>query len=313
MIGKIMIGKSFGGCIRYCLEDKKQEQEEAVFQHRSEVLYHNLCYGNKQELTEQFNDVRRLNPRLSKPVLHITLSLAPGERLDKDQLAGIVADCAREFGFDRNQFLAVEHLDTKHQHVHLVANRVGFDGKALSDSNNFKKMAAFCRRMEQQYNLRPVLSPRRFLSREQQQLPRLDQRKEQLRNDIRQSLKECRDYSQFVQRMEARGYAVLKGRGIAFTDQQAVRTKGSEVDYPLRRIEDLLQRQQHALRAAQEVLKIGVSPGGGWSAAPLQANNTAFKEWLGTALRTEANSEALPYELTESFGKKKKKKRGLSH
>ncbi len=44
---------------------------------RAEVLMFNKCYGNEKELVQQFNEVRQLNPKLSKPVLNITLSLSP--------------------------------------------------------------------------------------------------------------------------------------------------------------------------------------------------------------------------------------------
>lgn len=56
-------------------------------------------------------------------------------------------------GFEKNQYIAVEHIDTNHQHVHIVANRVGFEGGVVSDSNNYRQMAQFCRKMEQQLNL----------------------------------------------------------------------------------------------------------------------------------------------------------------
>ena len=75
MIGKIIIGKSFRGCISYCLENKKRsEQKEQVIQQRAEVICYNLCYGDKSDLIRQFNEVHSLNPRLSKPVMHVTLS-----------------------------------------------------------------------------------------------------------------------------------------------------------------------------------------------------------------------------------------------
>lgn len=39
MIGKITIGKSFNGCIKYCLNDKLSEQnQERVMVNRAEVL-----------------------------------------------------------------------------------------------------------------------------------------------------------------------------------------------------------------------------------------------------------------------------------
>jgi hypothetical protein len=80
-----------------------------------------MCFGDKAELIQQFNEVRKLNTNQSKPVMHITLSVAPGERLSKQQLTHIANLCAEDFGFDKNQFIAVEHNDTEHQH--LLINR----------------------------------------------------------------------------------------------------------------------------------------------------------------------------------------------
>ena len=39
MIGKITIGKSFSGCINYCLEDKLLPSQEVAFKNRAEILY----------------------------------------------------------------------------------------------------------------------------------------------------------------------------------------------------------------------------------------------------------------------------------
>ena len=138
MIGKIIIGKSFRGCILYCLNDKIQaHQTEGVIKNRAEVLLFNQCYGTQKELIQQFNEVRQLNPRLSKPVMHVTLSLAPGENLNKDKLMEMVQHCAIDLGFSNNQYLAIHHNDTNHQHLHIVANRIGYDKRTVSDSNSY--------------------------------------------------------------------------------------------------------------------------------------------------------------------------------
>lgn len=92
MIGKIITGKSFSGCISYCLEDKLLKSQEVAVKNRAEILQFNQCFGNKKELIEQFNDVRRLNPNLAKPVLHITLSLAPNEKMDKRTWTQVTED-----------------------------------------------------------------------------------------------------------------------------------------------------------------------------------------------------------------------------
>ena len=240
MIGKVIIGKSFRGCIAYCLEDKKLRHDKSITNQRAEVVQYNLCFGNKKELAGQFNEVRRLNQKLSKPVLHITLSLADGERLSRQKLQQVVEDCAKYMGFDENQYLAVEHLDTKHQHLHIVANRVGFDGRTLSDSNSYKKIAEFCRQTELKYGLKQVLSPKRFLPKELRQIPRNDIRKQTLETNIINALFKANTYAHFAVMMKERGYRIERGRGIAFIDRKGVRTKGSEVGFSLNRIEKIL-------------------------------------------------------------------------
>lgn len=229
MIGKIIIGKSFRGCISYCL-DKKE----------AELLSSNLCYGNKKELISQFNEVRRLNQNLSKPVQHITISLAKGEQLHNARLVAIAEDCAKDIGFEKNQYIVIAHHDTGHQHIHIVANRVSFDGKTVKDNHNFRKMAVYCRKMEEKHGLQKVLSPRRYLPKEQRHLPRTDERKEKLRQDIKQCLAISKNYEEFKLQMKKLGYQVNKARGIAFIDPQKVRIKGSEVGYPLSKIEKIL-------------------------------------------------------------------------
>ena len=244
MIGKIIIGKSFRGCISYCL-DKKE----------AELLNTNLCYGNKKELISQFNEVRRLNQNLSKPVQHITISLPKGEQLDKARLVTIAEDCAKDLGFEKNQYIVIVHHDTAHQHIHIVANRVSFDGKTVKDNHNYRKMAVYCRKMEEKHGLQKVLSPKRYLSKDQWQLPRTDQRKEKLRQDIKKCLAISTDYSEFEKQIKKRGYQVHKARGIAFVDQQKVRVKGSEIGYSLSTIEKILSmlpgQKKVALQHAQ--------------------------------------------------------------
>src|SRR3954469_1390950 len=123
MIGKTTVGKSFRAILEYCLNDKVQEHNrELVVKNRAEVLLYNKCFGDSKELVQQFNDVRQLNLKLSKPVLHITLSLDPTDRLTKDKLMEMSEHCAKEMGFDNNQYLAVTHRDTNHQHLHIIAN-----------------------------------------------------------------------------------------------------------------------------------------------------------------------------------------------
>ncbi len=252
MIGKISKGGSFGGCISYVLEDKKLTEKEKLeklaqgldYHNRAEVIMYNKCFGDKAELINDFNEVRALNQKVGKPVLHISLRLADGELLDKRQLMETAEACSRQLGFAGNQYITVLHRDTKGQHIHIVANRVGFDGKLVSDANDFRKIALLCRSLEEKYKLQKVLSPQKFLSGKQQSLPRHNQRKEKLANDIRNTLRKVKDYASFEGEMNALGYRILKGRGICFIDEKKARFKGSEVGFSLAKIEKILSLQQ---------------------------------------------------------------------
>ncbi len=246
MIGKIMTGKSFGGCLNYCLHDKiaDEKKNELVMKDRAEIILFNQCFGNDKELIQQFNDVRQLNPRLSKPVLHVTLSLSHGEYLPACKLAEMALDCAKDLGFSNNQYVAILHKDTAHPHIHIVANRIGFDGKTVSDSHNFQKIAKLCRKQELKHELKQVLSPNAFLPKELRNYQRMDGRKQQVQADIKHCIASSKNYDEFEQKMKALKYDVIKMRGIAFRDRQKVYTKGSEVGYSLATIEKLLAQKQ---------------------------------------------------------------------
>ena len=316
MIGKIMIGKSFRGCISYCMEDKKLKQSDTIPQiNRAEVLLFNQCFGNTKELIQQFNETRQLNSKLSKPVLHITLSLARGEKLEKGNLINMVQDCCNHFGFENNQFIAISHNDTNHQHFHIVVNRIGFDKKTLSDSNNYQKMAAYCRQMETKYNLQQVLSPKKFLAKELRDIPRIDSRKGTIKKDVQDALLLSNTYYDFEAYMKQKKYQIIKSRGIAFIDEKGVYVKGSSFGYSLATIEKILLQSSAQKQAIISVEK--------------QRDNNYKKQWLSHTLspsknlskdKIEANKMAdillkpsitnadVPYQLT----KKKKRRKNLS-
>ncbi|MCW3081705.1 relaxase/mobilization nuclease domain-containing protein [Segetibacter sp.] len=306
MIGKISTGKSFRGCIAYCLHDKIQLKNEQVMKDRAEVLMFNKCFGNEKELVQQFNEVRRLNSKLCKPVLHVTLSLSPGENLSKDKLMEMSEHCAKDLGFENNQYIAITHRDTDHQHLHIVANRIGFDKRTVSDSNNYQKMAKYCRKMELKYELKQVLSPRRYLSKEQRNIPRFDQRKELLRNHIQQALKESCNLEQFKVSMNRRGYTIIKGRGISFADEKKVTVKGSELNYSLATIEKILAQQQWSQAQKQSTQVVpALHQDASSNASSFQDNKERIIDVL---MKPSMNNQ----EIDKGFLKQKRKKKRQS-
>ena len=142
--------------------------------------------------------------------MHITLSLTPEEKVSKATLTDIVEDCVKQLGFERNQYIGVHHNDTRHQHIHIVANRVGFDGKTVQDNQNYQRIASYCRKMELKHELKQVLSPRRFLAKELRHILRHDARKELLKRDIKECLSASKTYSEFENKIMQKGYDLIK-------------------------------------------------------------------------------------------------------
>lgn len=317
MIGKIIIGKSFRGCINYVLENKLQSNTQLSTAKRAELIHFNQCFGNQKELIQQFNEVRLLNPKLAKPVMHVILSLSPGEKPDHAALIGMAEACSEALGFDKNQYIAVTHNDTQHLHLHIVVNRIGFDGKTLSVSNNYKKIAVYCRKMELTYQLQQVLSPKKFLPKERRMTPRLDSRKESMKSDIRIALLQSQSYDGFESLMKAKGYELIKARGIAFRDQKKMYVKGSDLGYSLSTIEKILQlphaqkqfvirgqlQKENALRKDLKTHYFGVSKNRIQEGSPTSTNT------LEILLRPEAAFDHTPQQLLQ---KKRKKKRSIS-
>jgi hypothetical protein len=230
-----------------------------IYQDRAEILYYHQCHGNKESLAEQFREVIRLRLDISKPVMHISLSLPPGEEVAKSKLVQLGRECATHMDFEKHQYAVILHKDTHHQHFHLVANRIGFDRHVTKDSFSLGRIVDYCRAAELRHGLRQELSPPRFQTEEQRQIPRHGLRLDQLKEDIRQTLLCSQDVTAFKVQMEEKGYTVYHSeRGMAFKDEKHVVIRGYEAGYPFHKIQSTLslslslRQEEERLRLAEE-------------------------------------------------------------
>lgn len=110
--------------------------------------------------------LRRLNPRLNKVIAHLMLSPAPGDPpLSDGKWQKLAEQYMLGMGFADAPWLAVVHQDTDHEHLHLMACRIRYDGSTVSDANDFRRSEAIVRKLEADLGLIAVASPERFRSR----------------------------------------------------------------------------------------------------------------------------------------------------
>ena len=103
----------------------------------AEVLFsQHLAGDNPKQVTGEFKLVQEQNVRCQKNTLSFVLSPTPeeGKWLNKEQLKELTERFVKEMHLKEQQAIAFVHRDRAHTHVHLYANRIGFDGRAYNDS-----------------------------------------------------------------------------------------------------------------------------------------------------------------------------------
>ena len=148
MLAKQVKGRDFHGCLAYVLG-----KAGAI------KIGGNVRGRDPLALSHEFLQPIHDRSHLTRLVYHCALSLPPGEILEDWTWRKITKDYLEAMGFKYSQYILVRHTDTDHhQHVHIVANRVGMDGKTVSESFDHFRCQTVVRAIEEAYNLQPVTS-----------------------------------------------------------------------------------------------------------------------------------------------------------
>lgn len=205
MIAKAIKGRGFRGVLAY---DLGKEQ--------ARVIDTNMTGRTPRELAQEFGAVRKLRPGLGKAVLHVSLSAAPGELLSDAQWTQIAGRYLAGMGLDDNQYLLTRHADTRHEHVHLLVNRVRCDGGVTSDSHDYRRQESIMRAVERDFGLqqlRPsVEAPRRAASRGEIEAglrTGIASTRQRLQQLCDAAITGCASFTAFMQRLAAAGVALV--------------------------------------------------------------------------------------------------------
>src|SRR6202012_6300020 len=129
MIGKVITGKSFGGCIHYVVQKHDAAVLDAV----------GVRIQEASQMINDFNLQSKFNPDLGKAVGHIVLSWSVNDaaKLNDEVMVTLAKEYLHKMKIVDTQYLFVKHNDREHPHIHLIYNRVDNNGKTISD--NFQK------------------------------------------------------------------------------------------------------------------------------------------------------------------------------
>ena len=152
MVAKISIGNSLYGALTY--------NGEKINKEKGRLLDTNKIYNDGSgtvDIRRAYEDFMRWIPtssRTERPMMHISLNPHPDDKLSDTDFTRLAHEYMEKMGFADMPYMIYKHMDIDRHHVHIVALRVGTDGRCISDRNNFYKNKKICRELEQKYGLK---------------------------------------------------------------------------------------------------------------------------------------------------------------
>ena len=311
MIAKITKGSSFKGVASYILDKEKDAKI---------LVCDGLFAEDKDTIAISFEAQAKMNPKVTKPVGHISLAFSKEDehRLTERAMAGIALEYLKEMGITDTQILIVRHFDKEHPHVHIAFNRIGNDGRTLSDRNDRLRSTRICKELTLKYGLH-MADGKEHVKRNRLKEP--DRTKYRLYDILKTEVDRCGNWNVLVANLRRQGVEVRfkhKGQtdevqGVVFT-MNGYHFNGSKVDrrFSYSKIDAALQRNRNEERMN---LKSKVYTTDTPSATSNTARGELFSGGLGllaghgssgNATDAEANME-----MAEILRRKKKRRRGM--
>ena len=208
MIANLAKGKDFRGVLRYNL----QKVDQGV----AKILDSSFISGNEHAIMQEVALIRIQRPNLQKYFYHTSLNFPPKENLGDEQMNIIANEYLNKMGFDQHQYMIFRHFDADHPHLHALVNRIGYDGRVVSDSKDYHRSDQVVKELEKQFSLIEALSSRpaqerAMTKKEFEMMKRTGEPSEKmvLQVILKNTLDQKPTAEQFISRLEAQGITLL--------------------------------------------------------------------------------------------------------
>ena len=228
MIAKIIKGTNFSGVVSYMLS--KREGQVKVLQANG------VRSSLPNDIAHDFNLQASMHPSVQKPVCHTILSFSAhdSERLTDATMVKIANEYLHKMGYGDTQSLIVRHSDRQHPHLHICINRIGNNGKTISDHNEKYRSMKICRELTERYGL-TIGEGKQEVNRSR--LRGEDKLRYEIFDAIKSILPQSQTWKDFVAGLEQQGITTrfkTKGntdvvQGIIF-EKDGYSFKGSKID-----------------------------------------------------------------------------------
>ena len=253
MIAKIVKGSSFKGVVNYILDKGKDAKI---------LVCDGLFAEDRDTIAMSFEAQSKMNPRVMKPVGHISLAFHKEDehRLTDRAMAGMALEYLKEMGITDTQVLIVRHFDKEHPHVHIAFNRIANNGRTISDRNERIRSARICKEITRKYSLYLASGKERV---KQHRLKEPDKTKYGLYSILKSEVSRCGNWRQLAANLKKQGVDMrfkYKGKsdevqGVVFT-MNGYSFSGSKIDrrFSYAKIDAALERNRRTERMEMQPL-----------------------------------------------------------
>jgi len=183
--------KSFLRQSRYLLQD----------QTRAETLYQEGVRGHDYRLmARDFEMIHQLHPGRTHPVFHSVLDFHPNEHVDDTKMVEIAQKYLVAIRMADTQYAIVKHLDTSHTHIHIIANRIDYNGNYIQTYPEILNSNDAVRKLVKEYGLIPAGS-KDLRQTNFDALDNSETRKYAIYRSIKECLPGCRGLEELEQRL----------------------------------------------------------------------------------------------------------------
>ncbi len=306
MIAKIVKGSSFKGVVNYILDKEKDAKI---------LIYDGLFVENKNTIAMSFDAQSKMNPKVTKPVGHISLAFHKEDehRLTDRAMAGIALEYLKEMGITDTQVLIVRHFDKEHPHVHIAFNRIANNGRTISDRNERIRSARICKELTKKYNLYFASGKERV---KQHRLKEPDKTKYGLYSILKSEVSRCGDWQQLAANLEKQGVDMrfkYKGKsdevqGVVFT-MNSYSFSGSKIDrrFSFFKIDAALDNNRRNER--QEIISSPYRVEPSMLPSESRGNDDLYSGSIGLFMPDNTDGQAEENRFEEELKRKDKKKK----
>ncbi len=229
MISKAKAVRGSTAGIDYIMKEEKNSYE---------LCRQDVIGENGKEILAEFRQTQALNETCKNNTFTIVLSPSNDQIHSPQELRKFTQSHLKNLGLENHQYIAYVHQNTKATHVHIIANRIDYQGKALNDSYIGFKAQNSAEKIAKENGLTTAKEVRieKAMNKEFDQLVTRDIKKE-IYKDHNFAVKQSNSFADYVQIMHDKGYKIEptinksdKLQGFRIYDKQSELTfKASEI------------------------------------------------------------------------------------